>query len=221
MEVSAFDVEKLVNRLEEAELYTNKFGTFAKSDFELLMFTIYLDMLTEEPKDYEISVALGIPESKVRNLRLKSQLRYPRRITWEDEFEKALRKGFYNKNTQTVTIMIEDPAIQNMIKYQIEKSNGMVDRSLNMKHLVMPIDSVVALAMESERQNGTEEGTLLKIREVYKKQEGRTRKITRATLTEWLRSLSDPVNLTRALAGIVSCANSSVSLLQTLMSLIK
>ena len=40
MEVRAFDVDKLVNRLEEAELYTNKCGTFAKSDFELMMFTI-------------------------------------------------------------------------------------------------------------------------------------------------------------------------------------
>jgi len=31
MNIREFDIEKLLNRLEESELYTNKFGIFAKS----------------------------------------------------------------------------------------------------------------------------------------------------------------------------------------------
>ena len=60
--------EILTNRIEEAELFTKRFGSFSKADYEVLMFTIYLDSLCGEVRDYDISIDLGITESKVRNL---------------------------------------------------------------------------------------------------------------------------------------------------------
>ena len=39
------DSKILQNRIQESELFSKRFGTFSKSDYEVLMFTIYLDSL--------------------------------------------------------------------------------------------------------------------------------------------------------------------------------
>ena len=53
--------EKLPALIERSGLFTNRFGSFNKSDYEVLMFTAYLDSLDEnEINDYEISIDLGI-----------------------------------------------------------------------------------------------------------------------------------------------------------------
>ena len=35
--------DHLLTRIEQSELFTNRFGSFNKSDYEVLMFTAYLD----------------------------------------------------------------------------------------------------------------------------------------------------------------------------------
>lgn len=85
--------ENLANRINEAKLFTKDFGSFSKADYEVLMFTVFLDCIEGEPKDYEISIQLGIPESKVRSLRLKSQLQYPRDIKWEENLVTAITRN--------------------------------------------------------------------------------------------------------------------------------
>lgn len=37
--------DNLYNRIVEAKLFTNQFGSFNKADYEVLMFTVYLDFL--------------------------------------------------------------------------------------------------------------------------------------------------------------------------------
>ena len=96
----------VAKRLDEAQLFTKHFGSFSKADFETLLFSIYLDMLDKPVRDYDISVELGITESKVRSLRIKSQLLYPRQLLWEEELKKALSKGHFNENDCSISIMI-------------------------------------------------------------------------------------------------------------------
>ena len=112
----------IAERFDEAELFTRRFGSFSKADYETLMFSIYLDMQTELVRDYDISIALGMTETKVRSLRIKSQLLYPRTISWCDELQKALAKGQYNPDKMTITVMIEDPSVQNLLKSKIESA---------------------------------------------------------------------------------------------------
>ena len=140
--------ECVVNRIEQAELFTRKFGTFAKADYELLMFTAYLDSIDENAKDYDLSVALGITESKARTLRVKSQLLYPREIDWVGNVATALKHGLYEDGM--ITITIEDPNVWNRVKNEIEKKFGTVNLSLNSKHLVLPVESFILLAACAE-----------------------------------------------------------------------
>ena len=135
----------IAKRLDESELFTRKFGTFTKADYETLMFSIYLGLHDEPQREYDISIALGIPESKVRSLRVKAQLLYPVDIDIKAELYKALQNAQYDPKMQTITMTIEDPSVQNMIKNQIEIAYGTVHLTLNPKHLALPIEGFILL----------------------------------------------------------------------------
>lgn len=147
MEIKSDIIQK---RLRESELFSKKFGTFSKSDYEVLMFTMYLDSLTEYVRDYDISISLGIPESKVRSLRVKSQLLYPREIKWIQEIGSAINHGYYDSNSGQITITVENPSVRNYLRYIIEKNFGVVGLTLNSKQLVLPIESYMLLATLAE-----------------------------------------------------------------------
>lgn len=155
--------ESLALRVKEAQLFTNRFASFSKADYEVLMFTAYLDCLDEDNMtDYDISIKLGIPESKVRNLRVKSQLQYPREIHWEEKLTKAIQHGVYDQVQKQLTITIEDPSVRNRIRHEVESKYGIVNISLNSKQLVLPIESFLILAACAE---GDTEGILRKLRD--------------------------------------------------------
>ena len=143
------DKEKMKSRIEESQLFTNRFGSFNKSDYEVLMFTIYLDSLTSSARDFEISRDLGITEQKVRSLRVKSQLMYPREINWVEQMKQALEDGTYSDGM--ITITLEDPSVRNRIRYEVESKSGTVNLSLNSKQLVLPVESFFILAACAEK----------------------------------------------------------------------
>ena len=148
--MNSIDKELLMNRILESEVFTRKFGTFTKSDYEILMFTIFMDSQRSNIRDYDVSIALGIPESKVRNLRVKSQLLYPREINWIDELNSAIMHGYYDSSTGSITVTIEDPSVQSLLKNKVEENYGVVSLTLNNKQLVLPIESFLLLAAFSE-----------------------------------------------------------------------
>ena len=145
------DINKLGELIEESELFTKRFGSFNKSDYEVLMFTAYLDSIGKNVRDYDISVALGITESKVRLLREKSQLQYPRDILWVNQLSEALKNGFYDDGMITVTI--EDPSVRNRIRYEVESKYGTVNLTLNSKQLILPVESFLLLAACAEEDS--------------------------------------------------------------------
>jgi len=141
--------DKLFDRVNQAELFTKRFGSFSKVDYEVLMFTVYLDSLKEPAHDYDISLDLGITETKVRSLRVKSQLLYPREINWVNELALSLEHGVYDSGT--ITITIEDPSVLNRIRHEVESKYGMVGLSLNSKQLMLPVESFLILAACAEQ----------------------------------------------------------------------
>lgn len=149
----SIDIDKLGELIKESELFTKRFGSFNKSDYEVLMFTAYLDSIGKNVRDYDISVALGITESKVRLLREKSQLQYPRDILWVNQLSEALKNGFYDDGMITVTL--EDPSVRNRIRYEVESKYGTVNLTLNSKQLILPVESFLLLAACAEEDSDT------------------------------------------------------------------
>lgn len=64
--------------------YDANFGTMDKADIEVFMFSEYIERILanedcsfRDYSDYALSKWLGIPQSRVVNLKVKKQLKYP------------------------------------------------------------------------------------------------------------------------------------------------
>ena len=79
--------------------YDGNFGSANKSEIELIMFSIFMDEMIEhyadkngvldykECSDYKIARLLGIPQQRVKTLKIKKQARYPVEFDWKKSFE--------------------------------------------------------------------------------------------------------------------------------------
>ena len=189
-------------RTVEAELFTRRFGSFSKSDYEVLMFTIFLDSIAEPLRDYDISIALGITESKVRNLRVKSQLMYPRNLEWTEELTKSIEHGYYDKTAGQITVTFEDPSIQNLMKNKIEESFGTVGQTLNVKQLVLPVESFLLLAAFAEQD---ENKVLTKLNEELARESANVAIIEKKKFKErFMSGIPDAVSFVSSLLSIYS-----------------
>ncbi len=204
----------IAKRLTEAELYTRRFGSFSKSDYETLMFSIYLDMLNKPARNYDISIDLGITESKVRSLRVNSQLLYPRDLSWQDELQKALHNAVYNENDKTITLMIEDPSIQNLLKNEIELAYGPVHLSLNPKLLTLSIEGYLLLALHIADD---EEAAIKELNKRWSAETETTEKITKESI---IRSAWSKTNKLSLLKSLLSCAGIVVPAARPILSLV-
>ena len=192
--------QNAARRLSESEVFTRRFGTFSKSDYEVLMFTIFLDSLSSHARDYDISIALGITESKVRNLRVRSQLLYPKELKWQDELAAAVKYGSYDPESKLITVTIEDPSVQSLLKNIIEKNFGTVGQSLNVKHMVLPIDSFLILSAYAEKDP---ESTLDKLNSMVLKQTKNVNRIEKRVLkASFLQSIPDVAGFISNILGI-------------------
>ena len=193
---TVIDSKVLQDRIQESELFSKRFGTFSKSDYEVLMFTIYLDSLGRYIRDYDISIALGIPESKVRSLRVKSQLLYPREINWVEELNNAINHGYYDTTTGFITITIEDPSVKNLLKNKIEENFGVVGLTLNSKQLNLPVESFLMLAAFSEENP---EEVIKNLNDLFQKESKSKEKIERKSLKDrFLENVPDMVSFLSA-----------------------
>ena len=187
-------------RMEEAQLFSNRFGSFSKSDYEILMFTVFQDTLAEPMRDYDLSIALGITESKARSLRIKSQLVYPRKLDWVQAIEKALSHGYYDPTTKQITITLDDPSIQSCLKNMIEERCGIVGQTLNRSQLVLPVESFLLLASFAE-ENPDE--VIKKLNQMLQRNGKNQGKIEKKAFTARpLKTVSDLAKFVEAAAGL-------------------
>jgi hypothetical protein len=88
-----------------SEYYKGNFGRLSKTDFELLMFDIYIEQLLNqrgdenptEYSDYRLSKDLGITQSKISSLKVKKQLQYPREYDWREAFLRSSKNVRYEQ----------------------------------------------------------------------------------------------------------------------------
>ena len=191
-----------LSRMEEAGIFTRRFGSFSKADYEVLMFTIFQDSLEHPLRDYDISVALGITESKVRNLRVKSQLLYPKTIEWTEELQKSIEHSYYDKGQQQITVTFENPSVQSLIKNMVEEKCGVVWLSLNAKQIVLPLESFLLLAAFAEKD---EDVVLSNLQGAVQRETGKTAIIEKERFKDrFLRGIPDLAAFISSLLSIYS-----------------
>lgn len=153
--------------------YNRNFGMMSKTDFETLLFDIYIEHLLCNKlnfDDYSISKALGISQSKVRSLKIKKELQYPHEdFDWVDAFSKEIIKASYDDLTKIVTIPISDPNVLVELRYYIE-INGWSDiHQRNPKVFSCRIDDFIKLCNSlSGRELEISDETAKKLRQIEK-----------------------------------------------------
>lgn len=119
--------------------FNQNFGSANKSEIELQMFSIFMDAMIDHYKneenvldykacsDYEMGKLLGIPQEKVRTLKIKKQARYPQKFDWRESLKTIQNDIVYDSEKKKVIIPMRDPNLYNEIRNFIEENGGYIE----------------------------------------------------------------------------------------------
>ena len=107
------------------------FGSMTKNDFEVMIFAELLQTSLLKKSNYEISIDLRIPESKVKRLRYEASLKY--NILSEQDLRDKFKKAVNNANVENnkVIMTIEDIALTKYIDSRLKKKGKYFNTSHN------------------------------------------------------------------------------------------
>lgn len=143
------DKEKIAAFDKIAGLYFDRnFGSVSKADFETLMFSIYIEHLLDNElpyDDYTMSNSLGISESRIRTLKERKQLKYPREYIWQEAFAEIVKYAKYDDVTKTVKLSIEDVNLLKEVRHFIRINGWYDDFQLNPRLFQCKLDCFLML----------------------------------------------------------------------------
>lgn len=129
--------------------FSQNFGQTSKADFELLLFSHYLDHLItkKEPyDDYSISRALGITQSRVRSLKERKELIYPYvHDKWKMIFASEMEDAKYDEQDHHIKFIVEDINVRHEARHYIEEKGWYDEFSLNSKLINLPLKAVTEI----------------------------------------------------------------------------
>ena len=130
--------------------FDRNFGTMSKTDFETLLFHIYMEHLlrnNEAFDDYTVSKALGITQSKVRSLKMRKELQYPNfsATGWKEQVLVALEGAKYDEPTKQVQMFISENTVLVELRHFLESNGGFDTYTLNPKLFSCRVDHLVML----------------------------------------------------------------------------
>lgn len=143
--------------------YMNNFGSMSKSDFDTLMFSIYIDEILKNSEDdfnsysdYTLSKYLGITQSRVSSLKVKKELKYH-----YDGFDwkKSLKRISENVRFENgkIKLNVRDKNLYYELKNVIEENGGFVDIQLNSTLLMVSPEYFVDLMLYIEEDQCREQ----------------------------------------------------------------
>ncbi len=131
------------DRIAEQYFYHN-FGTFSKAQMDTLMFDIYFSAIIDDTaedgvidysalSDYKIGSILGLTPARVRNLKLRKELTYPRKdFEWRASLINVLsNEKNLNIDNDWLIVTIGDPNLYNAVQDALEEHGAYVDITLN------------------------------------------------------------------------------------------
>lgn len=132
------------DKIAERYYYAN-FGTMSKSDFETLLFSIYLERILEKHEeninmysDYTLSKLLGVPQSRISSLKVRKELLYPyEKFDWKKSFERISDRAIYENGR--IKLFIPDRNLYLELKNAIEMSGGFIEVQLTTNLLQVPL----------------------------------------------------------------------------------
>lgn len=189
MKYIEFTNEEKVEMFDEIakKFYNHNFGTFSKSEMELMMFNFYIKKIVSTnvesdntlnynySSDYYISKDLGITQQKVNNLKIKNQLVNPIEFDWKKSFLKLVGNARFDNKSGKVLINIPDPNLYIEIKHYLENHGGYIETQLNRNLLKIRVEYFIQLLVEIEPEK--ERNIIIKEIKKYIKKENKDENI--------------------------------------------
>lgn len=180
--------------------YNRNFGTMSKMDFETMLFDIYIDHLLDNSlpfDDHSMSKALGISQSKIRSLKVRKELQYPRNgFEWKKGFAEEIQRATFDEKTRMVKMMISDVNVLTELRYFMEINGWYDEYQLNPRLFQCRIDFFIQLCGKlSENNIQIDDEAIQKIKELQKqatnsKEKTALQSIIEGSVEEGLKSLA-------------------------------
>lgn len=201
------------------KFYNHNFGTFSKSEMELMMFNFYIKKIVSTnvesdntlnynySSDYYISKDLGITQQKVNNLKNKNQLVNPIEFDWKKSFLKLVGNARFDNKSGKVLINIPDPNLYIEIKHYLENYGGYIETQLNRNLLKIRVEYFIQLLVEIEPEK--ERNIIIKEIKKYIKKENKDENIfSKDNIAKSLLDLTvNGANIFNIILGIMQSYN--------------
>lgn len=129
--------DELAKWINDHYFENQNFGSVSKADFETYIFSLYIENLLDNKEnfdDYTIGKHLGLTISRVRSLKERKELKYPREgYNWKDSFIECVKNAKFDETTHLVKISIPDVNVLKDLRYFLEKNGWYDEYQLNPK----------------------------------------------------------------------------------------
>ena len=130
------------------------FGSMNKNDFEVFIFSELLKSKLKSKSNFDISVYLKIPESKVKRLKYEASLRYPENeLNLKEYAKKALENVTIESNH--IRFSVEDIMLKSYISSIMKKKGKTCDSSFEQEIIVIRTEDYEILITELYGEKAT------------------------------------------------------------------
>ncbi len=146
------------------------FGSMNKNDFEVWIFSQLMQERLRGKSNYDISLELRLPESKVKRLAYEAQLRYPSGVSYKEQLSEALRKAKMSKDNNYLCFPIENIALRNYLSNILKNKGSYIDSSFNSEIVKINVEdfAIILEAVDAEVANKLkEEHNKQNVKEVF------------------------------------------------------
>lgn len=121
------------------------FGSMNKNDFEVWIFNYLLQNKLKGMSNYDISIELKMPETKVKRLKYEARLKYrdtKNTNIYATELEALLSKAQLKKNGLCVQFVIEDIQLRKYLDSLLKQQGRFSDTSFNTEIVSIDADDL-------------------------------------------------------------------------------
>lgn len=207
------DKEKAFDRIAEM-FYDKNFSSATKAEIELMMFSIYMDATVESCKktdntidynecsDFEMGKELGIPQEKVRSLKIKKQARYPIEFDWRKSLLTIENSIRYDKGKNKIIIPTRDPNLYNEIRNYVEEHGGYIEiqRSGN---IIQIRPEHFFMLMYEEMDENEKKNCQKNLKKELQKRNKKNNIPEAMSTTDVLRAIGELISFAGSVAGVI------------------
>lgn len=176
-----------------------RFGSMTKNNYEVALFHLLLRNGFDTCSDFELSVKLQIPESKVKRLRYEESLVYPRSETdanlyYQEQLAMLLLSRKYRMYNNRIQFAIADKHFRLYISDALMRDGRFADTSFNTNIVVISVADLLYLLEKANIKSADTIKTIRKSIEDGNKEEEKTvagalQDLTDEMLREMLRKV--------------------------------